>query len=326
MRSISLSKKLKEVIKPIETILNENDTIFDALKKLQEKHLDPRIAYFYVIDDEKKLKGIVSTRKLLLSQSNLKLKEIMTCSIIKLNEEQTSQDAIKTFATSNLLALPVIDKENRLLGVVDIDLYIEESYDLLDAKRRADISQLIGLSLENNKQNSPWKNYKLRMPWIFCSMFGGITCAVISRIHEAVLSKALVLAMFIPLVLTLSESTSMQAMTHTIQDLKKETLFWKNILKKALKEWQLVFLIASSSGLIVGSLSLFWREGVLPSIVIGIGIIFSVIISSTFGLFFPIIIHKMNLDPKVASGPVVLALADILTTTLYLCLASWWIL
>lgn len=325
MEPIRLSQNLKEVIKPIETLLYENDTISDALKKLQEKHLDPKIAYFYVIDEEKRLKGTISTRKLLLSPSNLKLREIMNTSVIKLNENQTLKDSMESFANHNLLAFPVTDNENRLLGVIDVDLYTEESFDIFDAKRRADIFQLIGLSLEEEKKNSAWKNYTLRMPWIFCSIVGGLICAIISRMNEIVLSKTLVLVMFIPLVLSLSESTSIQSMTHTIQDIKK-SVSWKNMFKKAIKECQLVSLIATSSGLIVGLFSLLWKEGAIPSLIIGLGITLSVSISSIFGLFFPVILHKMKLDPKIASGPVVLALADILTTTLYLWLATRWIL
>lgn len=326
MTSHNLSKTLKEAVKNTQIVLLSLDTVDVALKKLQQKHIDPRIIYFYVVDQENKLVGVIPTRKLLLCSGDLKIAEVMETSVIKLYDDQTLQDAMHSFANYNLLAIPVVDKEGRLIGVVDVDMYIEESFDIADARHRSDIFQLIGLSLEDEKGGSIKRNYRLRMPWIFCSMFGGIMCAIISRINENVLGKALVLAMFIPLVLTLSESVSMQSMTQALQFIRRPKFPFKVLLKKAIKEYQIIGLIGLSSGLIVGMVSLFWKEGALPSLVIGLGIILSVSVSGCFGLFFPILLHKIKLDPKVASGPVVLMLADILTTGVYLGLASWWLL
>lgn len=323
MATRNLSKKLKEIVKDVSTVFLASDTVSMALKKLQEKHLDPRIVYFYVVDEEGKLKGVIPTRKILLCDGNVKISEIMESSVIKLADEQNLQDAISFFANYNLLAIPVVDKDNRLLGVVDVDMYVEESFDIADARHRSDIFQIIGLSLEDEKNLSVKRNYRLRMPWIFCNMLSGIICAIISRFNEDVLSKAIILAMFFPLVLTLSESVSMQTMTQALQFIRRPKITFSTVLKTAFKEWHIVCLIAASSGVIVGLLSLFWKGGSMPSLVIGSGIIISVAISGLFGLFFPIMIHKTGMDPKVASGPVVLMLADILTTGFYLGLASW---
>ena len=326
MRTFSLSNRIKDIVKDVEIVLLETDSVSEAMKKLQDKHLDPRIIYFYVVDEEKRLKGIIPTRKLILCEADIKLSDVMERSVIKLKQDQTIKDAMECFAAYNLLALPVVDDEDRLLGVIDVDMYMEESFDIADARHRSDIFQLIGLSLEDEKKSSLLRNYRLRMPWIFCSMFGGIICAIVSRFNETVLSKALVLAMFIPLVLSLSESVSMQSMTHSIHFIRRPRFSIRSSFKRGIKEWQLIGLIALSCAIIVGLLSLLWGEEFLSSFVIGCGIFISIIISASFGLVFPIILHKIKLDPKVASGPIVLMLADIITTALYLGLATWWIL
>ena len=310
-------------MKPVQSVLLMTDTVSSALYRLQKKRLDLTIIYFYVVDEENRLMGVVPTRKLLLCDPEVKICDILESSVIKLKENESLQEALQSFSTYNLLALPVVSEDNRLLGVVDVDMYMEESLDIADTRRRADIFQLIGLSLEEERSSSILMNYRLRMPWILCSMFGGIICAIISRIHEAVLSKMLVLAMFIPLVLTLSESVSMQSMTHALQYIKTPRFSLFECFKRAFKEWRVVALVALTSGGIVGGLSLFWKDGGMVSFVIGIGIVLSVIISSSFGILFPILLHKTRLDPKVASGPVVLMLADVLTTVLYLSLASY---
>lgn len=324
--SYNLSKPLKEIIKKVDTVFLDSDPVINSLKQLQNKHLDPQIVYFYVVDNENKLVGVIPARKLLFSDTNEKISNLMEKTIIKLTDNQTLQEALQFFATYNLLAIPVVDKENHLLGVVDVEMYTEEPFDIADARHRSDIFQLIGLSLEDEKAISIFRHYRQRMPWIGCSIIGGITCAIISRFNEAVISKVLVLAMFIPLVLTLSESVSMQSMTHALQFLRRPKIDLITAFKNGIKEWQIFGLIGLSSGIIVGVASLFWKEGILASLVIGLGIIISVSISGTFGLILPILLHKLKLDPKIASGPVVLMLADILTTTLYLGLATWWLL
>jgi magnesium transporter len=326
MPSHNVTKFLKDVVKKVETVFLTSDSVTTALKKLQEKHLDPHIVYFYVVDEEGKLVGVIPTRKLLLCDGNIKISDIMERSIIKLYDDQTLQDAMQFFATYSLLAIPVVDREERLMGAVDVEMYIEESFDIADARHRSDIFQLIGLSLEDEKRVSVWRHYRMRIPWISCSMVGGIICAIISRVHEVVLSEVIILAMFIPLVLTLSESVSMQSMTNALQFIRRPRFSMETAFKKGMKEWQIFGLLGLSSGITVGIISLFWGEGLFASMVIGLGIIVSVAISGTFGLIFPVLIHKTKLDPKIASGPVVLMLADILTTSIYLGLASWWLL
>ena len=101
---------------------------------------------------------------------------------------------------------------------------------------------------------------------------------------------------------------------------------WNIAVKRGFREWHLDALLALSSGILVGALSLLWGDGLLPSLCIGLGIIGSVILSAVFGISVPVLLHRMKLDPKVASGPVVLMITDILTTALYLGMATWWLL
>ena len=95
---------------------------------------------------------------------------------------------------------------------------------------------------------------------------------------------------------------------------------------RAWHEWRVDLILALSLGILVGALSFLWGEGWMPALVIGVGIILSVSISTLFGIFMPIFLNRMELDPKVASGPVVLMIVDILTTAIYLGFATWWFL
>ena len=310
----------------VDTVISLESTIEDALEKLRTKPIDQKIIYFYVVDAKHHLKGVISTRQLLLSPPRSKVADVMQNWVAKLRVSQTLHEALELFDQHPLLALPIVDLDGKLIGAVDVQMVTKESCDLANLHNRAAVFQMIGLTLEDGKKISLLKNYTLRMPWLLCNVFSGIVCALISRIYEHVLLEYIILAFFVPLVLTLTESTSMQSMAQSLQFLRRPRFSWKTVWKKSTREWMLVVLLALSSALIMGAISLLWGGGAKPSLTIGVGILMSSILSAFFGTLLPVILYRIKLDPKVASGPVVLMIADIITLTIYLSLAAWWLL
>ncbi len=326
MTKRSLQKPARECVSEVHTLLSLDDTIEEGLAKLRAGKVIDKIIYFYVVDREGRLVGVVPTRKLLLSDPKTAISKVMIPSTIQITEEKTLEEALELFEKHRLLALPVVNHQGKLLGAIDVEMYMDESFDLASARHQREVFQILGMTLEEGKKTSLVRDYRLRMPWLFCNMISGLICAVISRVNERVMGKFLLLAFFIPLVLTLSESVSMQSMTQSLQLLRRPRFTWKTALQKGLWEWKLVVLIGLSSGLIIGILSLLWKDGLLTSLVIGIGIAVSVALSAIFGISVPIFLNRTRLDPKIASGPVVLMIADVLTTLFYLSLATWWLL
>jgi magnesium transporter len=326
MTDHDLSRSALECAIPLETVIPKHFTVEEALQALRKRSINQKIIYFYAVDDAYKLKGVVSARQLLLAEPNLRIEEIMQGSVIKIRSSQSLREAMELFAEHPLLALPVVDLEGKLLGAIDVQMVMQEPINFADERGRSDVFQMIGITLEEKRKISLLRSYRQRMPWLLCNVFSGLICAIISRIFEVVLAKVLLLAFFIPLVLTLSESTSMQSMAQSLQFLRRPRFSWKAIKVRALREWQLVLLLALSLGVLVGSLSLFWGDGILPSIAIGVGIVAGVSCSAIFGIMVPIGLNRLKLDPKVASGPVVLMIVDILATAIYLGIATWWLL
>jgi len=323
---ITYNKPLRDFINPVRTTIHINQTIEEALHFLREKRINEEIIYIYVVDDEGKLIGVVPTRKLLLSEPDTPISKVMDTDLVHLNDKQTLQEAIEFLESHRLLALPVVNDQDRLLGVIDVGHYLEENVDVANARHRYDIFQIIGIVVEEGKRPGAWRSYRNRMPWIFCNMFGGFACAVISRIYENVLAQFLLLAMFIPLLLTLSESISMQSMTQSMQLLKRPMHRLSYVVQALVREWQIVLMLAVSSGIIVGSISLFWGDGVLPALNIAFGIMISVVITASIGAVIPLILHVQKWDPRVAAGPIVLMFADVVTTFIYLSIGTWWLL
>lgn len=321
-----LNRSIREYASHIETVVSQDSTIEEALKKIRQKPIEHKIVYFYVVDEQHRLKGVVSTRQLLLSSPHRKISDVMQDWVAKLKVSQTLKDALELFELHPLLALPVVDMDGKLIGAIDVQKVTKEAIDLADMHNRAAIFQMIGLTLEDGKKISVFRNYFLRMPWLLCNVFSGIICAIISRAFEHVLMEFILLAFFIPLVLTLTESASMQSMAQSLQFLRRPRFSWSLVWKKSLHEWKVVFLLALSSGFMMGLVSWFWGGGLFPSFTIGIGLVLATSISAFFGTLLPVILYRMKLDPKVASGPVVLMISDMLTIGIYLTLAAWWLL
>jgi len=321
MKDNPIHKPIYEILKPLELVLKKDQTVSDALTIISISRIDSQ-NYLYVTDEELKLCGVVSLKKLLSSEPLKLIQEVMDKKVLCVEENDRVEKALEIFSEYHFYALPVLNKDKILVGYVDINSSLDEKIKFDEIEIRSEAFQLVGLHLESYRRKSILKNYVMRMPWLFCNLFGGLTCAFISDLYQLVLSKVLVLAMFIPLVLALSESVSMQTVMQTLLLIKKEGITLKRYLKMYLKEVQVVFLISVTCAFIVALLSPFWGEGLEVALVIGSGIFISILISSFFGAILPVFFRKLNLDPKIASGPVVLMAADIGTTIIYLTIAT----
>lgn len=322
MQDPDFYKLVTEMTRQVDTLVFDQDTVEESLKKIRKTNSSSDIIYFYAVDENKRLKGVVSTRQLILAHPDQKIEEIMQKHVIRIHAGASCKEALELFERHPLLALPVVDPEGQVIGTIDVQMLLKEPLNLADQQSRTDAFQMIGITLEEKRKIPHQLAFRNRMPWLLCNVFSGLMCALISRVFEVVLSKVLLLAFFIPLVLTLSESTSMQSMAQSLQFLRRPRLSYRSLKKKAVREWQLALMLATSLAVLVGLFSLLWQEGMTPSISIAIGIFLGIGSSTAFAIAIPIFLHRFQLDPKVASGPVVLMMADMLTTAIYLSIAS----
>ena len=326
MKKDELEKSVAERAKKVESLLTIHQTVDEAIHHIRRVHvLDRNIYYFYVLDDQRKLLGVVSTRDLLISSPDTPIATLINTKIKSLQSHHTMKEALLHMQKHHLLALPVVEN-GIFMGVIDMRDYFEETIELDTSKKREQVFQTLGFILDDDEKQTTLHKYLTRAPWMFCNMIGGLLCAVISNFYEVILLKAIVLAMFIPLVLSLSESISMQSMTQSMHEMGRHVHFWKRIGAYLGKESKLFILVAISCGVIIGSLAILWGDGWGPAAVIGAAITISVLVSAIIGVMVPLILHTVKLDPKIASGPIVLMLADTITTAIYLSLACWWLL
>jgi magnesium transporter len=313
---VQLDRPVTEFLSQAAVTLRENLTIDQALASLRGTR-SGQVLYLYVVNDAEQLVGVLPSRKLIMSPGQTRVGELMTRNIVSLSQRDTLFDALELFAMYRLLALPVVDADKKLLGIVEVSLYTDEIFELVQNQQLKEVFQLIGLRLEQHKQGSPWRGFRLRMPWLASNITGGLICAVLGSFFEATVRETVVIALFIPVILTLAESVAVQSMTLAIEQ-AMSTPGRRSYAAQFAREAATALLLGISSGAVVGTVSLLWRQKTAASWTIAGSVATTMLLAAMLGRAVPKIIHVMKLNPRVASGPITLAVVDVMTVTIYL--------
>lgn len=301
--------------------LQVKQTVADALLSIREKPPESRIIYFYVVDDEGKLKGVVPTRRLLLNPPEKPITDIMVSDVLTISNHATVLEACEYFILHRLLAFPIVDADFRLVGVVDIELYTEELSDFDRREGNDELFQLIGVHLDAVKQTSPVVAFGNRFPWLLANVAGGLMAAFLTGVFEVELQKAVALALFIPVVLALAESVSIQSVSLALRILSGRQPTISDILRKLCLEVMTGLFLGVASGLAVSAVALVWLGQWRVALCIFGGIAGSVTCASAIGMTMPNLVRFFNREPQVAAGPVSLACTDMVTLLIYFTLA-----
>jgi len=302
-------------------VILEGSTIQEALDAIRSQGVGERVIYFYVVNGAGSLKGVIPTRRLLLAPLDQKVSDIMIKKVAKIPESTTTLEAHATLAKKKLMALPIVDKQDRIKGVVDIGMFMHRPPDELDRGMIDEIFELIGVHITEARDASLARVFRFRFPWLMATITSGTACALLTSIFDLTLAKSLVLAFFLTLVLGLGESVSMQSMSVAIHSLRSRRPSMKWFRGALRREFGAGLMQGAVSGLIVGIIVWAWRGEMLTAIAISISILLVIIVNTLWGLFIPSFLHLAKLDPKIAAGPVTLAIADICTILIYFCLA-----
>jgi magnesium transporter len=297
--------------------------VAEVLEGLRSRPPGGSIIYFYAVDADGRLKGVVPTRRMLTAAPDARISELMT-RVISIPESATVLEACEFFVLHHFLAFPVVDSGGRLLGVVDVNLFTDEVFDMNENRAAADLFQLIGVRAAEARKSWPWGAFRDRFPWLLCNIAGGVLCAMVAGRYEPLLQRFVVLALFLPVVLALSESVSIQTMTLTLQSLHSGGARLGSFLAGLGRELVTAALLGLTAGSVVAAVSWLWKpEGGLAALVIGGGIALAVLTAGVLGIVLPTLVRTFKGDPKVAAGPVVLAAGDVLCVLFYMSLAGW---
>jgi magnesium transporter len=297
-------------------------TIQQALDAIRQSGVGEKIVYFYVVDSEGSLAGVLPTRRLLTAQLSQSVSEVMVKRVVAIPHTATVLEACEAFVMHRFLAFPVVDEQKRILGVVDVDLLTQEAFEIAERESSDELFERIGFHVAQVREASPLRAFRFRFPWLLATIGSGTLCALLASVYELTLAKSIVLAFFLTMVLGLGESVSIQSMSVTIQALRatRPTFAW--YLRAFRREAQTAVLLGIGCGSLVALIVWLWRGAALAGIAIGSSILLALCAACFFGLSVPTLLHALKLDPKISAGPVTLAFTDLFTLFFYFSMAA----
>ena len=318
-----LGKPLVEFLRPGPPPLRVDQTIGEALEIIRRSGLEERIFYFYAVDAEGRLSGVVPARKLLTEPLDQSVGRVMIARVLSLPETATLLEACECFILHKFLAIPVVDSSKRLRGIIDVGIFTDEVLELSTGGNNDQIFQTIGLHVQELQHASPMRAFRLRFPWLTVTLLGGGFCALMAEGFATTLHEKIVLSVFMALVLGLSEAVSSQSLALTNQALPDGRVRWRWLQVKIAREFKTASLLGLLSGMLAGgAVALFWHD-LRASLAIGLSVMLSVLTAALLGITIPALLRIVRWDPRIAAGPITLALADLLTVTIYLVTAKF---
>jgi len=293
-------------------------TVAEGLKSLIGQEGTGGIFYIYVTDEEGHLRGVTPIRRLLSCERHTIIGDVMIKNLVTLQDTATVYDACEIFIRHKFLAVPVVNSTNCLLGLADVNLFTDEMLDFAGLGDTDQVFNWIGVRMSQLRTASPLQAYRYRFPWLTATIASGIGCAVLASFFESTLVQTAILAAFLTVCLGLGESISVQSMTVTMQSLHGIKDHGAFLLNRLRREVPTALMLGFTCALIVGIISAIWKQQFLLSSAIGASIFLTMIWSSLVGVLIPCLLHKFERDPRIAAGPLTLAISDISTLFLYL--------
>ncbi len=305
--------------------LRQDLSVREALEAIRGRELGEKIVYFYVVDAEDRLTGVLPTRRLLTGALDARLRDIMVARAVAIPQTATLLEACEAFVLHKFLAFPVVDEQRRIVGVVDVSFFTQEVFDLSGEQEESPehVFEAIGFHVAQVRDASALRAFRFRFPWLLATIGSGTLCALLAGRFELTLAKSLVLTFFLTMVLGLGESVSIQSMTVAIQALRatRPTLRW--YVRAFRREAATALLLGVACGTVVGIIVWLWRGAALAGVSVGASLLLALCAACLFGLSIPTGLHALKLDPKIAAGPVTLAFTDVFTLLFYFGMAAW---
>ncbi|MEJ2085952.1 MAG: magnesium transporter [Acidobacteriota bacterium] len=304
--------------------LSEETTVGDAIKHIQGSADLDNIFYLYVVDRGNHLVGVTSLRHLLLSDPDVTLEKAMTPSVIKVRTGTDQEEVAKLAARYNLLAIPVTDDDNKLVGIVTLDDII----DVVREEATEDIFKMVGTSDDEIVyQDRSLRVAGIRLPWLLFNLGGLVLAGVLISFFEVTLKEAVFLITFVPAIMGMGGSIGSQTSTITVRGLAtgRLTIGYGSMKTFLWQQFKVGSILGVVCATIVGVGAMLWEQSPIYGVVVGVSLFIAVMLASLNGVLIPIVFEKLGVDPAVAAGPLVTTSNDITGVLIYFGLATLFI-
>ena len=298
----------KELIK-----VNENWTNIQCLKEMRKQAEELKEVYtIYVVDDNDKLLGILSLRKLLLIERATAIKDIIFTEIISVKATEDNEHVANIMNKYDLIALPVVDDLNRLIGRITID----DVMDVAKDEAEKDYQMASGISEDVESSDTAWELTRARLPWLLIGMVGGLLGAKVIGIFD-LSGDNFELAFFIPLIAAMGGNVGVQSAAIVVQGLANDSLKMENIFQKLVKELGIGLLNGIICSIIILGACFSLGYSLALSLTVSISLFAVIVFAAVFGTFIPLTLEKYNIDPALATGPFITTVNDVLGLFIY---------
>ncbi|MBT3311168.1 MAG: magnesium transporter [Desulfobacterales bacterium] len=299
--------------------LREEITSKEAIESLQKEHQDVEMPfYLYVVDEYGRLVGVISLRQLVVVPSETPLKDFMTTDVFSVKTDMDQEEVAKIVARYDILAVPVVDETNKLVGIVTVDDVI----DIFRQEATEDILKMAGVGEEFVETQSIASSTKIRLPWLFASCIGGIVSFMIIGAFEESLTKFVYLAAFIPVIMGMGGNIGTQSSTIVVRGLATGRIHIRDFWPIVYKELSVGMILGIIYGVLIGIVAQFQYSTELLAVSVGLAVVSSMSIAALVGSFVPMVFAKINVDPAVATGPFVTTAIDIISVFFYFQIAT----
>jgi len=299
--------------------LKENTTAKEAIESLQKEHMDVEMPfYLYVVDEYGKLVGVSSLRQLVVVGPEAPLKDFMTPDVYSVQTDMDQEEVAKIVARYDILAVPVVDETNRLVGIVTVDDVI----DIFRQEATEDILKMAGVGEEFVETKSILRSTRIRLPWLFVSCIGGIIALFIISHFESSLNKFAFLAVFIPVIMGMGGNIGTQSSTIVVRGLATGRIDIRDIWSVVLKELSIGCILGIVYGFLIGAVAQVRYSTTELAVSVSLAVISSMAVAALVGSLVPMAFAKINIDPAVATGPFVTTAMDVISVFFYFVIAT----
>lgn len=297
-------------------------TIRQAIDKIKQfAELAEYLNYLYVVDEDKKLLGVLSYKDLILGNLEDKIEEVMYNRVIKADVLTDQEDAAQLISRYDFVTLPIVEKDNTLAGVITVDDVI----DVVMQEANEDIEKLSasGKSIDFNTP-ALTAAYR-RLPWLILLLFIGLfSGGIISRFEET-LQTVVALTFFMPMIAGMTGNTGTQSLSVVVRGLASQKLNFKQTIQLIIREFWVGIIIGAICSVLILLIAYVWQGNFVLGIVVGGSLLMTLIIGTLAGTIIPLVLYRFNIDPAVASGPLITTINDILSLLIYFGMATLFI-
>ncbi|MDA3956851.1 MAG: magnesium transporter [Oceanispirochaeta sp.] len=275
------------------------------------------IYYLYVVDKLKRLNGVVSLKDILRAKDTDLIEDIMIRKVIYVHDDTDQEESARVLENHGLLALPVVDRFSRLLGIITFDDVI----DVIREEQTEDIYKMgaMGGNTQSYLETSVWGLVKKRVPWLIILLIAGTITTNVLHMYQNILLTATFLTLFIPVITQTGGNSGTQSSTLMIRGLATGELHFRDMGKVILKELLVGLLLGFTTGFVILARAYLTPPGIefFPAVAIAISLCSVVIFATVLGALMPLLIHKLGFDPTVAAGPLMSTIIDVCGLTIF---------